>query len=98
MQINVYLTAPSLGISKVYQDVWPDDLYDSREELIHGIAFQYFENNYSCDHNRALFMELPDSGNDAVYNCGSDIVKIEKITEVRTDGTEIKILDGDLSE
>jgi len=98
MNINVYLVAPSLGLSKVHQDNWPDSNYPDREELIHGIAFQYFENNYACDHNRALFMELPDSDDDSKYNCVSNVVKIEKITEVLDDGSEVKILDGDLDE
>lgn len=98
MHINVYLVAPSLGLSKVYVDVWPDDLYESREDLIHGIDFQYFENNYACDHNRALFMNLPNNDDNTKYNCVSNIVKIEKITEVLADGSEVKILDGDLDE
>lgn len=101
MNINVYLVAPSLGLSKIHAESWPDDLHGpatSREELIHSIEFQWFENNYACDHNRALFMELPDNDDNEKYNCVSNVVKVEKITEVLPDGSEVKILDGDVDE
>lgn len=69
---------------------WIAPLYDSEEDLIQGILFQFSENNYSCDCNRKLFcayanqLERPDHNDEC-----TETLRIREFSIIRPDGTVI---------
>lgn len=61
---------------------------DTETGGLHGLLFQWFENNFSCDCNRSLFFYDWDDWDDSKeLPCGDDTIVIEEIRD--SDGNEV---------
>lgn len=79
---TVYLRDKSNEKTGTYRTQW--GIYPADEETS---DYLWSEGNYSCDHNRVLFLYGHDSveaENEEKYNCASNLIIVDKI--VHDDG------------
>lgn len=59
--------------------------WESEQNLIECIRFQFGENNYSCDCNRKLFLDHAHQREPGDYPCG-ETVRIKKLSIIDPEG------------
>lgn len=83
---NAYIKGKVLGIE------FTNEVYASHNQsfsdVVHDLKWGYFENNYSCDCNKKIFIGLNKEG---VYECG-ETIPYEKL-ELHWDNFVIDLLD-----
>lgn len=69
---------------------WEDDA-----DVLHAIEYLFMEGNYSCDCNRALFLEYAQQkdGEDVDHPCG-DTIMLKRLTAIRPDRSEVVLFDS----
>jgi len=65
---------------------WKDEA-----ELFECMVFSYTEGNYSCDCNRNTFLAWASQSDRSDDECG-DTIKLQRLTAIRPDGSEVVLL------